>query len=115
MVRAGRAAIYASEFVSQGITAIGWGMIGSLDHVHTREEITALVSASFGDYNRLQIANATGQIFRFREELVTGSTVLMYEPADRLYRVGTVTGEYVYNALAMRNCGTPRQCDGTKK
>ncbi len=100
MVRAGRAAIYASEFISQGITAIGWGKIGTLDHVHTREEISALVSAEFGDYNRLRLANATGQIFRFKEELVQGSTVLMYEPANRMYRVGTVTGDYIYNPLA---------------
>ncbi len=100
MVRAGKAAIYASEFVSQAITAIGWGRIGSLAEVHTREEISALVSAEFRDYNRLQVANATGQIFRFRAELVQGSTVLMYEPATRIYRVGTVVGDYVYNALA---------------
>jgi restriction system protein len=100
MVRAGRAAIYASEFLTQGITAIGWGKIGSLEDVHTREQISGLVREHFPDYNRLQIANATGQIFRFREELVQGSTVLMYEPATRLYQVGTVTGGYLYNASA---------------
>jgi predicted Mrr-cat superfamily restriction endonuclease len=54
MVRAGRAAIYASDFISQGITAIGWGQIGNLDGVRTRERISELISASFSDYNRRQ-------------------------------------------------------------
>jgi restriction system protein len=97
MVRAGRSAIFAPEFISRKITAIGWGIIGNLQEVNTRERISELVTASFPDYNRLQIANATGQIFRFREELVQGSTVLMYEPANRLYRVGTVEGLYKYD------------------
>jgi restriction system protein len=100
VVRAGRSAIYAPEFIAKQITAIGWGVIGSLKAVHTREEISSLVHQSFPEYNRLQVANATGQIFRFREELVLGSIVMMYDPANRLYQVGKITGEYKFNATA---------------
>jgi restriction system protein len=100
MVRAGKSAVYAPDFLAKKITAIGWGLIGSLEQVHTRDEISSLISASFPDYNRFRVANAAGQVFRFREELVSESTVLMYEPATRLYRVGTVKGDYKFDPNA---------------
>jgi restriction system protein len=100
MVRAGRAGIYAGEFLAQKMTAIGWGKVGDLANVHAREEIAKLVAAAFPEYKPLQVSVAAGQIFRFREELNPASTVLMYEPADRIYRVGTVRGEYRYASAA---------------
>lgn len=96
MVRAGRNAVYLEDFLSLQIAAIGWGKIGNLSAVHGRDQIGRLVAKYYPDYNKFQRASSVGQIYRFREDLNPGETVLTYDPGNRLYHVGTTNGDYVY-------------------
>ncbi len=70
VVRAGRDSVYVKDFLSNQIAAIGWAEIGDLSAVHSREEIAQLLVDHYPEYTKVQLSMNTGQIFRFREELV---------------------------------------------
>ena len=97
VVRAGSDSIYIEEFLSRHMVAIGWGRIGDLSAVHGREQINALLAASFPEYNKFQRSMNAGQIHRFRDELSTGETVLTYDSGGRIYHAGTINGDYSYH------------------
>ena len=96
VVRAGQEAVFIQEFLQKHMVAIGWGNIGDLANIHSRDAISDLLRVHLANYTTRQNAVNTGQIFRFREELDRGSAVLTYDPGTRIYYVGTVTGDYVY-------------------
>ncbi len=97
MVRAGRDSVFIDEFLSRQIIAIGWSRLGDLSNVHSRETLSQLVEQSWPENNKFQNASSVGQVYRFREELVLGTTVVTYDSNSRLYHLGTVTGDYVYH------------------
>lgn len=78
------------------MVAIGWGKTGSLKTVTTRESVTDLLRKYFPEYTKVQLIVNTGQVFRFRNDLVQGSDVLTYDPNTRLYHFGNVSGDYKY-------------------
>lgn len=97
MVRAGRDSVFIDEFLSRQMIAIGWTKLGDLSNVHTREQIVQLVEQSWPENNKFQNSASVGQVYRFREEIVPGKTVVTYDSNRRVYHLGTVTGEYVYH------------------
>ena len=97
MVRAGRDSVYIDEFFSRQMIAIGWTRIGDLSNVHSREQISQLVEQAWPENNKFQNSASVGQIYRFREEIVPGKTVVTYDSNRRAYHLGTVTGDYVYH------------------
>lgn len=94
VVRAGKDAIYIQEFLEKNMVAIGWGSIGDLAQVHGSESISALVRQHFSEYTKTQLIVNSGQIHRFRDKLVKDTTVVTYDPSDRQYHAGTVSGDY---------------------
>ena len=96
MVRGGRDGAFVKDFLSRHMVAIGWGKIGDLSAVHGRDQIGRLLDQFFPEYNKFQRAAAAGQIHRFRDELIPDETVLTYDPTERIYHTGTVTGGYQY-------------------
>lgn len=88
--------MFIDTFLEQNIVAIGWGKIGDLKNAKTKEEITALVDLHFPEYNYHQRIVNVGQLFRFRNSLVAGQTVLAYDPSTRIYSMGIVQGDYIY-------------------
>lgn len=97
MVRAGRDSVFIDEFLSRQMVAIGWTKIGDLSNVHSREQISQLVEQSWPENKKSQNSASTGQVYRFREEIVPGKTVVTYDSNRRIYHLGTVTGDYVYH------------------
>ena len=71
--------------------------MGDLSNVHTREQISRLVEQSWPENNKFQNSASVGQVYRFREEIVAGKTVVTYDSSRRIYHLGTVTGDYVYH------------------
>src|SRR6202022_1706752 len=82
--------------LSNGIAAIGWAEIGDLSDVHSREEIATRLAEHYPEYTKPQLSANTGQVWRFRDELVAGETVLTYDPNERVYHFGEVTGDYSF-------------------
>jgi restriction system protein len=97
MVRAGRDSVYIDEFLFRQMVAIGWTRIGDLSNVHSREQISQLVEQAWPENNKFQNSASVGQVYRFREEIVPGKTVVTYDSNRRVYHLGTVTGDYVYH------------------
>ncbi len=113
VVRAGKDRIFLQDFLEKNIVAIGWGEIGDLAHVHGREAINALLKQHFTDYTKSQLAINTGQIHRFRDELVQGFSVVTYDPGDRLYHFGVITGEYKFRPDLTEGLRHTRSVDWT--
>ena len=97
MVRAGRDSAFIEEFLSKQMIAIGWWKLGDLSKIHRREEFSALVEKAWPENNKFQNASSVGQVYRFREEVVPGTTVVTYDSNRRMYHLGFVTGDYVYH------------------
>jgi restriction system protein len=97
MVRAGRDSAYIGEFLSRQMIAIGWAKIGDLSNVRNRDQISMLVKQHWPEDNKFQHAISVSQVYRFREEIVPGQTVVTYDSNRRIYHLGTVTGDYVYH------------------
>jgi restriction system protein len=97
MVRAGRDSVFIDEFLSRQMIAIGWSKLGDLSNVHSREQISQLVEQSWPENNKFQNSASVGQVYRFREEIVPGTTVVTYDSNHRTYHLGEVTGDYAYH------------------
>lgn len=97
MVRAGRDSIYIDEFLSHQMIAIGWSKLGDLSNIHSREQFGQLVKQAWPENNKFQNSASVGQVYRFREEIMPGATVVTYDSNRRLYHLGSVIADYVYH------------------
>lgn len=97
MVRAGRDSIFIDEFLSRHMVAIGWWQLGDLSDFRSRDQIRELVERAWPDGNKFQNSSSIGQVYRFRSEIVPGTTVVTYDSNRRVYHLGTVSGEYSYH------------------
>lgn len=94
VVRAERGGRLYDAFKEKSAIAIGWGEIGSLADLKTRDKIATRVAATWPEWKPQAIAMATGQLHRFRSEMKVGDRVVTYDPGRRVYLVGEVAGDY---------------------
>ena len=92
MIRAGRGGIYAADWLNRGLMGIGWDF-GATDIASmSREQIRSGYAIKHPNDSKNKLAAAVGQIYRFAHDMEQGSTVVMYDPATRLYHIGTIAG-----------------------
>lgn len=92
MIRAGRGGIYAADWLNRGLVGIGWDF-GATDIASmSREQIRSGYAIKHSNDSKNKLAAAVGQIYRFAHDMEQGSTVVMYDPATRLYHIGTIAG-----------------------
>ena len=92
MIRAGRGGVYATDWLERGVIGIGWDF-GSADiTAMDREAIRSAYAATHPSESKQKIAANVGQVYRFAHSMVQGSTVVMYDPAERLYHIGIIDG-----------------------
>jgi restriction system protein len=95
-IMAGRGSASVDAFVDQSIVAIGWSEAGDHTTARSREELVErFARASPDDTPKQQLVGAS-QVWRFLSELRRGDRVVVYDPQLRLYHVGEVIGEPVY-------------------
>lgn len=92
MIRAGRGGVYAADWLERGIIGIGWDFGGSDIAAMNREEIRAAYTAAHPSESKQKVAANVGQVYRFAHSMAQGSTVVMYDPAERLYHIGVING-----------------------
>ena len=97
-VTAGRGNIFASEFIERGYVAIGWSEAGDYTKAASREELTALFCRTWPEHTDKQNAVGAAQVWRFLTVFRAGDRVLTYDSGQRLYHVGTIVGDPVYDA-----------------
>lgn len=95
MIRAGHGGVYAEDWLDKGKIGIGWDF-GSKDIASMkREQIRATYLAEHPNESKNRVAAIVGQVYRFAHEMTQGQTVVMYDPASRLYHIGVITGDCV--------------------
>lgn len=92
MIRAGRGGVYAADWLERGIIGIGWDFGGADIAGMNREKIRAAYAAAHPSESKQKVAANVGQIYRFAHCMAQGSTVVMYDPAERLYHIGVISG-----------------------
>lgn len=92
MIRAGRGGIYAADWLNRELVGIGWDF-GATDIASmSREQIRSGYAIKHPNDSKNKLAAAVGQIYRFAHDMEQGSTVVMYDPATRLYHIGIIAG-----------------------
>lgn len=95
IIRAGHGGVYAEDWLDKGKIGIGWDF-GSKDIASMkREQIRATYLAEHPNESKNRVAAIVGQVYRFAHEMTQGQTVVMYDPASRLYHIGVITGDCV--------------------
>lgn len=77
--------------------AIGWSAIGSLAKLTKRNDIKSLVARTWPDWKTGTVITSAGQLFRFRNEISIGDSVITYDPKSRTYLVGEIAGDYRFD------------------
>ncbi len=92
MIRAGRGGAYAADRLDRNVIGIGWDFDGADIADMSREQIKAAYVAAHPAENKQKVAASVGQVYRFAHSMAQGSTIVMYNPAERLYHIGTIEG-----------------------
>lgn len=95
VVRAGRNAAYAAEFLSEGRIAIGFAVNEPIDGL-TWEELSERVAKNMPDASSVAIGLAVGALFRLANDFEIGDYVLTPEPGGNIL-AGQITGAYEFD------------------
>jgi restriction system protein len=84
--------------VDDGWIAIGWPDAGDLTGLpDDRDAVKDRLRERFPGKSESWVANAAGQLLRFRHVMAVGDTVVYPRKADRTINIGRITGDYVYD------------------
>ena len=95
MVRAGEQGYLFDEF-QHGFVGIGWNGLGDLSQLATQEEVRRKYDLAYENENPAKASNAVAMIWKFRSLLREGDGVITYNPTKRIYLVGTIASDYLY-------------------
>ena len=90
LVRAGRKAAYLAHFLSEGLVAIGWGRVGTIDRNDSDEDLRRRFEEAYPEEKPGTRASWVAQVKRFVREVEVGDTVVTYDPETRHYQLGRV-------------------------
>jgi restriction system protein len=93
MVRAGRGGLYASEFQTKSYVGIGWTALGDPTSIRDKRILVERSAEAWPDAKEQSRFVGASIVFRFVNEIAVGDMVVTYDPATRLYLLGTVAGE----------------------
>ena len=89
-------------FLQKSVIAIGWKEMGDLSKIDaSREAFKELYMQVYPDAKKGSVANAAGMLYRFAHEVQIGDYVVYPSKIDRMINLGTVEGEYTYDADAV--------------
>jgi restriction system protein len=96
LVRGGEAGEREQRALAEGLTFIGWPGLGDIKG-YTRDGIRIALKDAYPEYADNVIANWTGQLWRFTNQIAIGDYVVMPLHTKPGYvAIGSVTGEYEY-------------------
>lgn len=83
--------------IEEGVIAIGWVDAGDLTQLENdREEFKEHLRFHYPDKSENWVANAAGQLLRFRHVMQEGELVVYPQKSDHTINIGRITGEYRY-------------------
>jgi restriction system protein len=103
MVRAGNDNELAELVQSKNLVAIGWGGMGDLSDLQTREQFKARYREVRPEDSGGRVAVNAGQLYRFVRRIQEGDYVLTYIKASRDVLIGLASGPYEYRDDPVRH------------
>jgi restriction system protein len=86
------------QLVDEGWIGVGWTDAGDLTRLRDdRDVFKECLRERFPGKSDSWIANAAGQLLRFRYVMAIGDLVVYPRRADRTVNIGRITGDYVYD------------------
>lgn len=107
-INAGRRSVFATDFIERGVVAIGWREAGDLTGVTSREAMLRHIVATYPGQTDRQNEVGSAQVWRFIREIRIGDPVITYDPVERVYHIGRVTGDGAYRPDAIDQLPTQR-------
>ncbi|MXZ53061.1 MAG: hypothetical protein F4Z34_07750, partial [Acidimicrobiaceae bacterium] len=96
LIRAGGRGELAESFVENGIAAVGFGQLGDLSEVSSRDEILELVKLDWPESSDGQARARANQLWALLSQVRRGDVVVMPSMNNSGFALGTVTEEYWY-------------------
>jgi restriction system protein len=97
MVRAGENGYLAEHFEKTNHIAVGFRSLGkSFRNFNTTEDLRKAIAEAEPGLRPGTISVATGVAWKFANVLQPGDRVVTYDPAEREYLLGRITGQYEY-------------------
>jgi restriction system protein len=98
-IMAGRGSAFIDQFVEDSRVAIGWSEAGDYRFVPSKDALFLKFAETWPEQSRRQVEVGAGQVWRFLKELKPGDEVVAYNPDERIYHVGKVTGAPSYDPV----------------
>lgn len=95
MVRAGEGGFLFDQFIKGNFVAIGWNELGDISELNSRDKIKRELSNTY-QIEGVKGGVQAGIVHRFVNELKLNDGIITYNPLNRVYKVGTVEGEYKF-------------------
>lgn len=95
MIRAGREGVHAADWLNRGVIGINWDYDGQDIAKMSRDDLKSAYGRANPAAAPRKVASAAGQSYRFAHDMTEGSTVVLYDPSDRRYHIGKITGPCV--------------------
>ena len=97
LIRAGRNAEREDFALKNGVAVIGWGELGNLGAIKTRDELKVLLRDAYPKITKGQLNNFAGQVWAFRKTIVIGSYVVLPLKTRGTIAIGKIAGDYKYH------------------
>jgi restriction system protein len=96
MIRAGRGGENIDDFLQKGVMGFGDPKLGKLSSTTTKEELLKLYATHYPEDKEGSRASWASQLTRFLSEVKVGDPVVTFDRDRRLYVLGKVTSEYLW-------------------
>jgi len=100
LVRADKHGEQEEGVLENNIVAIGWNELPDLAKIENKEELKKLYIELFGPNKKMHLANVTGQIWRFVNEINKGDLVALPLKRKSGIAIGEITGDYEFKEIA---------------
>ena len=96
VARAGKRGERENQALAENRSFIGWGEIGDLSSITTREEILELLERHHPDDSHKKALTNASQIYNFKQTMKVGDLFALPLKQRRVIAIGKVAGEYQY-------------------
>lgn len=104
VVRAGSTGEHEQWNLDNGRATIGWRDVGDLSNCSSREQVRAVVAATYPGYSPNKVGNNAGQLWAFRQSIRPGDLIVMPLHIQRGYlALGRCVGPYGYDPSAQQD------------
>ncbi len=115
MVRAGRDSVHVEDFLDKGIVALSWSELGPFEAAWKQKEALERYQQVYPGHSSGQAQAGVNQILRFINEVKIGDQVVTYSRDQRVYYLGTVKSEVLWEPNILDDMPRVRQVSWTQQ